>query len=162
MILLLLACSEAQPLESDADSGAEPFSVRINEVCTDNESTYADEAGEFDDWVELVNLADAPRSLLGATLTDGSGVAWALPDTTLAPGGRVVLSCDGETDQGPLHGPFALEKDGESLTLRDADRVLADEVEVPALDADASWARVPDGDGPFVVADDPTPGRTND
>ncbi len=39
--------------------------VVINEFLTDNESVNQDEAGEFEDWIELYNTGDAALDVGG-------------------------------------------------------------------------------------------------
>ena len=58
----------------------------INELMADNETALADEAGEYDDWVELYNRGQAPVQLSGYFLSDKADDPWlyALPERALA------------------------------------------------------------------------------
>ena len=130
---------QSLPLELGGD-------LVINEIMADNETTLADTAEEFDDWVELYNRGDAPISLSGYYLSDRSDdpMAYALPDFVLAPGHFYLVWCDKDEEQGPDHANFALSKGGESLLLSTADATV-DLVEFEAQTTDLSWARVIDG-----------------
>ena len=43
--------------------------VVINELMSDNVTAVADEAGEFDDWIELYNNSNAPIDISGYGLS---------------------------------------------------------------------------------------------
>jgi len=139
-----------------------PAGLALNELMADNAGTLADEAGDFDDWIELVNAGPAPLALGGLGLTDLlEGVpAWAFPDTALAPGGHLLLWADDEPEEGPLHLPFKLSAAGEDLYLTDGATVI-DRVTWPALGADIAWGRGPDGVGAWTRLAAATPGAGN-
>ena len=134
----------------------------LNEVMADNVATVADEAGEYDDWVELVNRGTAPLSLSGFFLGPSPDDPWAfaLPAATLQPGERVLVWCDKDSSQGPLHAPFKLAKEGDRLLLATRDAIV-DSLTFGPLAADRSWARQPDGGGGWVDCDAPSPRAAN-
>lgn len=136
--------------------------LALNELLADNQAGDLDPAGELEDWVELVNRGAAPVSLQGYHLSDDPLDPWAyaLPDITLPPGGFYRVWCDGDTGQGGDHAPFKLAKDGETLLLSTRAN-LADRTEYPALGADLSWARLPDGRGDWRLCDAPSGGAAN-
>ena len=87
---------------------------------------------------------------------------YTLPDVTVAPGGYLIVYFTGgseEADADPLCTGFGLSRYGESLLLVDANYNLLDSVEVPALEADVSYARRADGSWGYAVI--PTPGEAN-
>ncbi len=131
--------------------------LALNELLADNVAGDRDQAGEREDWVELTNRGTEPVSLLGYHLSDDPLDPWlyALPDVVLPPGGFYRLWCDGDLDQGPDHAPFKLAKGGETVLLSTRD-AAADQTTFEALDPDASWARVPDGNGEWRVCDSPS------
>ncbi len=135
--------------------------LAINEVMARNEGAWIDEAGEADDWVELVNRSEGELALGDYALRDGDGQVFALPARTLAPGQTVLIWVDSDPDQGPLHAPFKLSGDGERLSLLDGDEREVDAVEVPALDVNQTLARFPNADGPTALCRYATPGRQN-
>ena len=140
--------------------------LAINELVASNglgDGGALDEAGEADDWVELYNPGTEALSLAGFHLSDDELAPrrWALPDTAvLAPGGFLVVWCDDDEEQGPLHANFRLARGGESVLLTDAAGRVVDRVDFVDLPRDTALARRPDGTGAFVRAA-PTFGRSN-
>nr|MEE4267721.1 CotH kinase family protein [Candidatus Krumholzibacteria bacterium] len=134
----------------------------INEVMAKNSSTLADEAGEFEDWIEIANTGSSSIALGGLGLTDHfeGSPDFVFPDVTLAPGEYVIVWADEDTDQGDLHAPFKLDADGEDVYLTDGG-VIIDQVTFPALAADASWGRWADGTGEWTLLSVATPGLEN-
>ncbi len=141
---------------------APPGDLVINELMADNESTLADEAGEFDDWLELHNRGASPIDLAGLYLSDDPDNPWAfpLPEFQLAPGSYLVVWCDSDPEQGALHAPFGLARAGESAVLS-TDESILDQVDFGPQDADISLARVPDGGEEWYACQSPTPGDEN-
>ena len=138
--------------------------VTINELMPRNETTLADEAGEFDDWLELYNHGTETVDLSGWHLSDDPDAPdqWAFPaGTVLEPDAYLIVWADEDSEQGPLHTHFKLSGNGETLLLSDADLALVETVEFPALKEDESYARLPNGTGDFS-ATAPTPGANND
>ena len=105
----------------------------INEVMSDNEGACIDNAGEADDYIELVNTGDAPVVLSAYALSDKSGTRAQLPKQMLAPGQTVLFFADGTPDQGPSHLPFKLSASGDKLVLRTALSTL-EEIRIPKLE----------------------------
>ena len=132
-------------------SGESP--IVINEVLAKNSDGAMDEAGEFEDWIELHNRSDAAVDLSGWVLTDNpwNVTKWHLPDTTVAAGGYLMVWADEDGGQGPMHANFKLAAGGELVWLLGPDGLIRDASEHPALADGAAWARVPNGTGPFVI-----------
>lgn len=147
-----------------AEPNAEP-PVVINEIVGSNLSGLEDEKGQPEDWLELVNLGEEPVDLSGWSLTGAYGVddPWPLPDgTTIAAGGFLVIFCDAQTNQGPLHADFHIAADyGNDIVLLDAEGAWADEALTGSLFPDHSWARVPDGADSWRHLLTPTPAAPN-
>jgi hypothetical protein len=128
-----------------------------------NTTVYADEFGDYDDWVELYNRSDDGIDVGGMFLTDdlGNTTRFELPDTTVAPWGFLIIWCDGEPHQGPLHAPFKLSASaGEELGLFDtvAHGIgLIDTTAFGPMQEDWSRARVPDGIGAWIDTGSPSP-----
>ena len=115
-------------------------------------------ASSGDDPVELLNTGDADVDLSGYTLTDGDpdaeGHAYVIPDATvLAPGARLVLEKDRD------HA-FGL-GDEDAAQLFDPDGALVDRAAWGPGEADVSYCRTPDGEGPLAPCDEPTLGAPN-
>lgn len=140
--------------------------VHLNELMADNDSVISDEVGEYDDWLELVNIGDVSVSLGDLALSDDPAATapWPLPPIDLAPGDHLLVWCDNDPEQGPLHADFRLAAAGESATLflRDGDQLyVVDSVEFGPQAVDVSYGRLPDGTGAWQVLDTATPGAPN-
>lgn len=175
LLVAFLACTGA--VISGKDSGGEtgttnPSNIElpdlvINEFLSSNDTILADEAGEFDDWLELYNYGDTLINFEGLYMTDDSAAPtkWALPaDQGLAPGEYLVIWCDGQPEQGALHADVKLNKGGDLISIYKAvdgkKPVRVDGVEWTKETPDISAARVPDGSTNWVHQT-PTPGATN-
>jgi len=147
--------------------GYTPPTVVINEFLADNETTNQDEMGEFEDWVELYNTAGADLDVGGMYLTDdlADPTQWRIPDGTTIPAhGYLLIWCDSDGGDGPLHASFKLDKDGEEVGLFDVDmwgNILVDSIVFGAQAADVSLGRVPDGSDNWLPLDPPTPEAAN-
>jgi hypothetical protein len=140
--------------------------LRLNELLARNNSQGQDPAGEFDDWVELVNLGAEAVPLAGHYLSDRANnlQRWRFPDHAgeLAPGEYLIVWCDGDVEQEGLHASFALNGDGEFLALTAPDgATVIDSLSFGPQLVDISWGRLPDGHGTWHFLA-PTPGRSND
>jgi hypothetical protein len=143
-----------------------PHAVVINEVLASNATAGADEAGEADDWVELLNRSAEPASLAGLSLSDDPArpAKWPCPDRVLAPGESVVIWCDGDPGQGPLHAGFKLDADGEGIGLYSLEGEAASVLEfIPfrPQETDRSLGRFPDGSPGLRPLGCPTPASPN-
>ena len=140
--------------------------ILINEFMADNEITIPDEFGDYEDWIELYNPTDNDVSLLNYFLTDdfNDPLQWALPDTTIEPGGFLLVWADNDEEEGPLHTNFGLSNDGEEVGLYYQDETeirIADTLSYGPLGDDLSIGRQTDGATQFVFFNPSTPGTTN-
>jgi spore coat protein CotH len=141
--------------------------LQLNDLMTVNQGTIADNMGEYDPWVEIYNLGPGLVNLGGLFLTDDLGVPdkWGLPIQNLDDGEFVLLWLDGEHSEGPYHAPFSLSSGGGDLYLYlrvGSDYVLVDSISYPALEADVSFGRFPDGEGLWHVLNEVvTPALSN-
>ena len=123
--------------------------LRISEVMSDNASVLPDEGGKFGDWVEIENTLDTPINLKGVGLSDRSDrIKFLFPDVTLNAKGRVVVFCDSvnkDDPHGEFHAKFKLSSLGDYVYLFDANGTAIDNVKVPTLNADESYARDDNG-----------------
>ncbi|MFT4986294.1 MAG: hypothetical protein ACI8U0_001936, partial [Flavobacteriales bacterium] len=127
-------------------------SLVINEVMSQNFFSQTDEAGEFEDWIELYNPNDFTISLSGLYLSDDilNVDKWALPNETLDPQSYLIIWADEDAPQGIYHSNFKLSSIGEYLGLAYADGTTLDSLHFPAIDADITWGRFPNATGPFT------------
>jgi hypothetical protein len=144
--------------------------VRINEIVAANASGLADEDGEQEDWIELVNRGSFAVNLGGWALTDDPDQPgqWTFPALLLNPGQHLVLFASGK-DRKPtsagarLHTTFKLNAAGEYLGLYslDSPRQAVSELapEFPAQRNDYSYAM--DGSNGWRYFRTPTPGAPN-
>ena len=147
------------------DPGTPPTVVWINEFMAKNASTLADSAGEFDDWIELVNMSAQAVDLGGHYLTDdlGDPTQWMFPaGTTIAPYSHLVVWADKDPAQGPLHANFKLKTSGEEIGLYAPDgQTLLDFYHYRNQVVDVSEGRVRSGLHWFSRSATPTPGAAN-
>jgi hypothetical protein len=142
--------------------------VYVNEVLPLNGSTNRDEAGEYDDWIELYNAEPYAVDVGGMYLTDDptQNRKWRIPDGTVIPaGGFLLVWADGQPEQGPLHAGFRLSADGENVALFDTDaagNLLIDCLSYPALMTDQSYGRYADGTTATMPFTTVTPQAPND
>ena len=136
----------------------------VNELMASNDTTVADETGDYDDWIEVYNLGLAPVDLQGFYLTDDptDPTVWAFPDTSVPAGGYLLIWADDEPGEGPLHATFRLSGSGEYVALYHPDgATLVDSVTFAKQVVDVSYGRFPDGSPTWVCMTVPTPGTSN-
>jgi hypothetical protein len=148
--------------------GYTPPPLVINEFLALNNTGIRDEAGQYEDWLELYNAGTTPLSLDGLYLSDSfeSAGKWPIPSgITLAPrGGYLLIWCDDDLDQGPLHASFKLDGGGEEIVLFADDthaNVPIDWITFGPQTPDISYGRMPDGAATWTTFVTPTPGRSN-
>ena len=128
--------------------------VVINELMASNSETVADEAGEFDDWLELYNNNDFEVDLSGYFLTDDANELnkWSFAEGTVIPAqGYLIVWTDDDEEQGSLHTTFRLSADGEEAVLSNPVLEIVDQVKFETQTPDLAYARVPNGTGDFVI-----------
>ncbi|MCD6333331.1 MAG: lamin tail domain-containing protein [Bacteroidales bacterium] len=145
--------------------------VLINEVASVNRSSYIDDYGEFEDWIELYNPGREEVDLAGWFISDDEKdlTKWQIPSgykhlTKLYPYSYIILWADHDTLQGPLHVNFELSKKGEEVVLSKmiGDQiVIIDRMIFPALKDHHSYGRCPDGGSDLQIMKHPTPGTVN-
>lgn len=150
-----------------AAAGGTP--VVINEIMASNAQSTPDSQGQYDDWIELHNPADAPVDVAGMYLTDNPAVPtkWRIPATDSAltrigAGGFLLIWADGDVEPGALHADFGLDAGGDELHLFDTDGVtLVDGIEYDRQIPDISYGRYPNAVGEWRLMGVPTPGAPN-
>ena len=148
---------------------AVPFSSQtlvINEFMASNNASIADEAGEYDDWIEITNAGSSTEWLGSKFLSDdlSDRNRWKMPNKWLQPGGFILIWADGQDDQGIYHTNFKLSAAGEEIGIFDApstgfrviDRIIYNE-----QTTNISFARTVDGGNQWLVSATPTPGTSN-
>jgi len=126
--------------------------VAINEFMADNETTIADQDGEYDDWIELFNNTSGSLSLNGWCLSDDAANPgkWVFPDTIIASGEYLIVWADEDEEQEGLHASFKLSASGEAIILSDAALNMMDQVNFGNQKTDTTAGRFPNGIGNFI------------
>jgi hypothetical protein len=150
---------------NDNDETDESKSIVINEILPKNTQYGSDEDGEFDDWIELYNLASKDIDISGFYLTDSKKqpTKWKFPTgTVIGKNGFLIVWADGDsTHVSGLHTNYKLSADGENVVLLSPELEVIDLVEYPATVLEQSYARIPNGTGKFKWSM-PTFNRSND
>ena len=142
--------------------------LSINEVQSRNDFTYADEFGEYDDWVEIYNAEGHAIDLAGYFLSDNRDIpnkheikATDASRTTVDSEGFIILWLDNDTIQGPNHAGFKLSGEDQIYLVHPDGLTIIDSLSFD-LNTDQSFGAVEDGViGNNIVFDVPTPGSTN-
>ena len=138
------------------------FQLKINELLASNNETNVDEVGEYDDWVELFNPSNQALNLSGLFLSDGTN-QWEFPDSLdfILPGDFILVWCDNNENQGPLHTNFRLSANGEELILLNTDAsTVIDSISFGPQLTDQSYGRSIDGGNEWTNMT-PSPGYSN-
>jgi hypothetical protein len=96
--------------------------IVISEFMADNQTTLADEDGDYSDWIEVYNTSTNTVNLKGWYLTDNATnlTHWKFPDTNIGPSGFMVVFASNKNRKvvgAPLHTNFKLSKSGDYLAL---------------------------------------------
>lgn len=137
----------------------------INEFMAEN-TTLPDNAGEFEDWIEIYNADNQPIWLGDKYLTDKalSPDKWKMPDITLSPGQFFLIWADEDQEQGNNHCNFKLSKSGEFIGIFDSKEnnyAAIDSFSFGSTLTNKSYGRYPDGLGPVVPLSTATPNKSN-
>lgn len=142
--------------------------ITINEFLASNTVTNTDSAGDFDDWIELYNGGSNPVDIAGYYLTDDpldlqkDQIPTGYPALTTIPAhGFLMIWCDEEGIQGPLHVNFKLGAGGEFIGISDSLMHIVDTLTFGAQNPDISYGRTPDGGSNWILYPVPTPDATN-
>ena len=136
--------------------------IYVSEVLVRNTTTHADEAGEYEPWIELFNPSAGPLDLSGWSLSNDlqDRARWTFPAVTIPRHGFVVVFADGEPAEGPLHTSVRLPEEGGELVLTSPSGVIdggfAYGSSAPDLSLIADFE-----DGVYVESTQPTPGARN-
>ena len=111
--------SLVEPLEPRLFLAADPIIAEFQAL---NTSTFADQDGDYSDWIEIRNPDSAAINLDGWYLTDDNTDLrkWKFPSVTIAAGDELLVFASGKDRAdaaGQLHTNFRLSGDGEYLGL---------------------------------------------
>ncbi len=126
--------------------------VRINEI----ESSDANDGA---DWIELINISDAPVDITGLVLSDNKDDdVFSIPATPVLAAGAIVVF---ERTDDPATGFGYGLGGGDNVRLFEADGVTLIDSYEWTEHATTTFGRCPDGTGEFVTTAQPTPGAAN-
>lgn len=154
LLFLLMSFTSCNP-QADEDS-----KVVLNEVLSLNEENFQDDYGVHNAWIEVFNKSYGTVDIAGYKLAvyNGTGdtVYYNVPKgdvlTKIKPRQHALFWADGLPNRGTFHTSCTLDSIGGNwVGLYDNGGKLIDEVEVPTLEADHSFARVDDANPEWVV-----------
>ena len=135
----------------------------INELLASNATINFDEAGEYDDWIEIYNNTSAAVDLSGFYLSDDLNelTQWAFPaGSSIAANGYFTVWLDNDLTQGDNHASFKLSATGETVYFSDTQAAALDQVTFGAQTTDVAYGRFANGTGNFTELN-PTFGAEN-
>ncbi len=139
----------------------------INEFMASNNSTFQDEYGEYDDWIEIYNTSDVAISLNNYYITDNynNPTKFDISDIgTINAHAFLLIFADENGEQGDRHANFKLDRDGERIAIVKvvgSDTTFTDSLTFGPQLTDISYGRFPDGYTHFEFFSQPTPGSSN-
>ena len=123
--------------------------IQVNEIFADNGDCCLDDSLETEDFLEIINVGDAPIDIAGYYFGDqdgGSVIPSGFPEeTTISSGGILLLWFDNDLDQGPLHIDAKLNNDGETILAVNLDGDTIIDLTYGPQTEDVSYAAFPDG-----------------
>lgn len=146
--------------------------LHINEFLTSNSTDIVDEAGQNEDWIEIYNASSSPIDLAGLYLSDTSAnlTQYQIPyghadETTIDGNGFLILWADNDTQDGPLHLPFKLDRSGGNIYLSQKSSsgtvTTIDHISYSQQNTDVSFGRYQDGTDNLIIFTKTTPGESN-
>ena len=137
--------------------------LAISEVMPSNDLYYRQSDGNYYDWVELINVSDAPIELSDYALSNDPEVPnrFVLPERTLKPGERIIVICSGtaELTGSSIRAPFSLSRE-ESWLYVSTEEGFSDYIRIYDVPYRGSVGRVLGENGTKYFAK-PTPGAEN-
>ena len=136
----------------------------INEFMASNDTTISDNFGEFDDWIEIVNISPDTVNLYGWYLSDNDSdlLKHQISDSiNIAPDSIFILWADDDLEQGWSHLNFKLAMTGEEIIITDPSLLLIDSVSFGLQQTDISFGRFPNYTGSWAIMSHATPSELN-
>ncbi len=141
----------------------------INEINAANLSNYADNLGQFEDWIEIHNTSTGPVSLQGWYVSDRKDKPTKYQiteDISISAGGFKVIFCSGRNQivDGNIHTSFKLQQTRntpEEVTLSNPQALIVDSKKVKPIQRHHSYGRKADGGLDWGITTLPTPGASN-
>jgi gliding motility-associated-like protein len=142
--------------------------VVINEICAANFGDFADNYGDYEDWIELYNTGGADFDLSGYFLSDDElePMKWEIPaGTVIGAGDHLIIYASDRNENvgGNLHTSFKItQAKQEGAVLSDAGGTIIDSYLLTIANQNGhSRGRVTDGSPEWGVFTNPSPGAAN-
>ena len=123
------------------------YGICINEVCSSYFPTSFSETQPPSDWIELYNFSNKSINLGEYYLSDDKADLYkcGLPSVELSPGSYYMIhsKCDEMTEEEACLN-FRVSAQGETIYLSSQTGKTIDAVNVPAMDTNTTWSRIPD------------------
>lgn len=143
-------------------AGASQGRILINEVLPGNQGITADSTGRTPDWIELHNPSSRAVDVKGWRIAMAGRQHAFTSSLTVPARGYRTLWCDGRTNEGDDHIAFKLAREGGALLLIASNGItIADVFSFPAIPANVSIGRLPDGAKTWSFFTKPSPGAPN-
>ena len=158
-LMLAAGSASAMPQISALAAGT----VVVNEICTKNTKLAAPD-GQFYDYIELYNTGSSEAAVGGYALSDDAAQPrlYVIPDGTVIPAnGYLVVYCGVKAGGSVPGAEFGLSKSGETVIFSDAQGNVVESLELPAMNDDTAYARVPDGGSQFAIVTELSAGKAN-
>ena len=139
--------------------------IVINEVCSNNASTYYTGDYEYYDWVELYNTTDQEIQLKNYGLSDDRNkrFKFSFPNVKIAPKGYLVVFLNADAlEPENLVASFGISAEGEELFLSMPNGSIIDSLVVPKLEVDTTYGRYLVGDEYTHQVLNPSPNAVNE
>ena len=117
--------------------------VTLNEIMADNRGSVTN-GNTYPDWIELRNAGAQVANIAGWSVTDSGNPRKYIfpPNTTIPAGGYLVVWADTNNAAPGLHTGFALDRDGETISLFNASTARVDSVTFGLQVGDFSVGRI--------------------
>ncbi len=155
LVTILLAACDRQEPAIPVTPPVKPLDITLNEVYSRGDATNPD-------WIEIFNPNTTPIDISGYRIYDSGGQSGTKPKkqipagTTIPAMGFFVITVDTADASG-----FGLSSGGETVWFENATGTIIDSAAIPALGADTSFGRKPDGTGAWQKLSPPTKGLSN-
>lgn len=157
---ILLSILSLVSLTSCNNQQEKTYKVVLNEVLSLNKGNFQDDYGVHNAWIEVFNKSYGTVDIAGYKLAVYNGMGdtifYNVPKgdvlTKIKPRQHALFWADGLPNRGTFHTTCTLDTIGGNwIGLYDNGGKLIDEIEIPALEADHSYARVDDANPEWVV-----------
>lgn len=139
--------------------------VMINEYSCSNLTSFVDNYGGYEDWIELYNAGSSPVNLAGYHLSDNAANIgkWTFGSATINANGFLRIWASGHNVvTGTLHTNFTLTQcKGDAIIFSDASNTVLDSFTVKRTQIAHSRGRTTNGAATWSVFTTPTPGGSN-